>query len=63
MRPSQDFYCFDSKYIESGRKQETDIIHPSICTCKQSQILDILGNIEILARMHSRKISRMVTLY
>ncbi len=37
-------------------------LHRSVCTHKQSQILDILGNIEIVARIRPGKIARMVTL-
>ncbi len=33
-----------------------------VCIRKQSQILDILGNIEILARMRPGKMARIVTL-
>uniref|UniRef100_A0A672NJC8 Vinculin n=1 Tax=Sinocyclocheilus grahami TaxID=75366 RepID=A0A672NJC8_SINGR len=39
-----------------------DVIHRSVCTRKQSQNLDILGNIEILARTLPGKMARMVTL-
>ncbi len=56
-------YCFDSKYIEGVSKTKgTDVKHRSVCTCKQRQILDILGNIEILARMRPGKMAPMVTL-
>ncbi len=38
-------------------------IHQSVCTRKQSQILDILGNIEILARIRPGKMAHISTLY
>ncbi len=44
------------------RKIRNRVIHRSVCTRKQSQILDILGNIEILARTRPGKMARMVTL-
>ncbi len=56
-------YCFDSKYLEMRFENiRNRVIHRSVCTRKQSQILDILGNIEILARTRPGKMARMVTL-
>ncbi len=43
-------------------KEPISYLHTSVCTHKQSQILDILGNIEILDRMHLGKMVRIVTL-
>ncbi len=57
-------YCFDSKYLEMRFENiRNRVIHRSVCTRKQSQILDILGYIEILARTRPGKMARMVTLY
>ncbi len=57
-------YCFDSKYLEMRFENiRNRVIHRSVCTRKQSQILDILGNTEILARTRPGKMARMVTLH
>ncbi len=59
--PGQDFYIALIQSTSRAFRKHTDVINRSVCTRKQSQILDILGNIEILARMRLGKMARMVT--
>ncbi len=63
MRPGQDFYiALIQSTSRAFRKHKEPMSYTDRSAHKQSQILDSLGNIEILARMRPGKMACMVTL-
>ncbi len=62
VRPGQDFYIALIQSISRAFREHKEPMSYTDRSRKQSQILDIVGNIEILSRMRLGKMARMVTL-